>query len=1303
MTTTDEDDGENIQKFDEASEKYQDCKVKIIETIQNKLRPKVHESTRNDVSMTYQNVSNLKLPPCDTHPFEGGFSKWPAFRDIFQAVFINHPGLSQAQKLYHLRCKTRGEALQIVQRFDLVDSNFVLAWEALKNRYENTRILVHQQMKKLFGAPVASSETPKSIRQIQSCINDSVSIFKSFKVKTDDWDPILIHLCSTKLPEETLRAWEDSLSDHKELPSWSQLDAFLSKRIEILETITDFKKPNHKENQNSKSQIFYSQSEGENNKICKKCKRNHSLRHCKQFKSLTPQERLKFVYANKYCANCLSPDHFKSKCSSNLSCVKCKKKHHTMLHVEKYGNNRNSHRENSPTNNSNDNRYLDLPSSSNVSNEENNNQNDAVQVHFAQNNGATVLPTALINLVYAGEKFLVRALLDGGSERSFITKRIQQQLKLPIRRQNNQISGLGGTVVGNSNGTCYVEVQSRNTNFSMKINMIIVPKLAHLLPAKQVKVQDIGDLSNFELADPYFYKPSPIDVIIGSDYLPQINMEGIRLDIAQGLEVRESKFGWYLSGPMPISEINSFSTLVCDYDYTDLNEQLKKFWEIEEAEFRPPVNDNDSYCEEYFKRTTIRDENGRYVVRLPFRPEFPQEIFLGASKKSALAQYLRMDKNLEKTPDLKKEYNKVLQEYIDLDHMEPVNHQEEGGEKQMSFFLPHHAVVKPNRKSTKVRVVFNGSKKTSNGISLNNVLLQGPTLLADLTQIILGWRFYQYVFTGDIEKMYRQVLLHPEDRKYQLIFFRSNSDDQVKIYQLKTVTFGINCAPFLAIRSLIQLSEDCKENFELGSHVLRNETYVDDVLSGGHDIEEAKAKQLQLMQILKSANFPLKKITSNNDLLLQHLAREDLLDEDFLKFDESSTTKTLGIGWNAKSDEFFYKVESIERNVVTTKRIILSVIARIYDPLGWLGPIIIIAKLLMQSLWQEKIDWNDPVPSNLLVTWNKFVDNLSVVSTLRIPRWVEFSPRKRIQIHGFSDASERAYCGAIYIRVQDSEGVISSHFLIAKTKIAPLKSITIPKLELCGALLMAKLMKSLSVKYDIEKFYWTDSSIVLGWLQKSPQSLKTFVANRVTKLNEISDVDRWRHVSTEDNPADLGTRGSTPQELQKNMLWWHGPPWLRTQEEQWPKPRTFDPTDIETKKTSTFHLEIQNEHFINRFSSYNKAIRVLCQIYRFIKKCQHKLHQEGEALSTDEITFAKYRLIIMAQKAHYAQEYEQLESKLPLSKKSTILTLTPFLDKNGLIRVGGRLNNSGFSYEERHPVLIPDKSHLSNMELCYDI
>ena len=163
-----------------------------------------------------------------------------------------------------------------------------------------------------------------------------------------------------------------------------------------------------------------------------------------------------------------------------------------------------------------------------------------------------------------------------------------------------------------------------------------------------------------------------------------------------------------------------------------------------------------------------------------------------------------MEKTIEKTPELKESYRKVLQEYIDLDHMEPGIHHENNIEKQISFFLPHHAVIKPESKTTKVRVVFNASKKTNSAFSLNDVLHQGPTLQTDLMQIVLSWRYYKFVFTGDIEKMFRQILIHKDDRAYHQILFRNEADNYVKTFQMKTVSFGVNCVPFLAIRTLLQ-------------------------------------------------------------------------------------------------------------------------------------------------------------------------------------------------------------------------------------------------------------------------------------------------------------------------------------------------------------------------------------------------------------------------------------------------------------------------------------------------------------------
>ena len=249
------------------------------------------------------NTQGLRLPTINIPIFEGGYFKWPPFTDLFVGIFQN---LTENQKLAHLHDRTKGEAKEIVSRFEIVDANFDLAWR----KYENTRILAHQQIKKLFGMQVIQSESPKALRSIQSTINDSLSIFKSHNIDVTNWDPILNHLCSTKISKETLIAWEDSLTYHKTLPKWIQMDNFLSGRIEKLETVIDMRKPPQRDSHYSKSQSFYTQDSNNSNSKCPICSQQHFLWQCKHFQNLSPKDRSKVVMTNKYCLNCLSKGHF---------------------------------------------------------------------------------------------------------------------------------------------------------------------------------------------------------------------------------------------------------------------------------------------------------------------------------------------------------------------------------------------------------------------------------------------------------------------------------------------------------------------------------------------------------------------------------------------------------------------------------------------------------------------------------------------------------------------------------------------------------------------------------------------------------------------------------------------------------------------------------------------------------------------------------------------------------------------------------------------------------------------------------
>ncbi|XP_070068059.1 uncharacterized protein [Drosophila takahashii] len=333
-----------------------------------------------------------------------------------------------------------------------------------------------------------------------------------------------------------------------------------------------------------------------------------------------------------------------------------------------------------------------------------------------------------------------------------------------------------------------------------------------------------------------------------------------------------------------------------------------------------------------------------------------------------------------------------------------------------NYYLPHHEVIKPESTTTKLRVVFNASSPSVNGTSLNNVLHAGPVLQSDLTIQILKWRYFKYVFSADITKMYRQIWVDPKHTPFQRILFRNNEGD-IRDYELKTVTFGVNCAPYLAIRVLKQLADDVDQQFPKASHIIRNFMYVDDVLAGSNSQQEAQLAIQELVTALNSAGFPLRKWTSNHKGVLKDIPNEHLLHSEFLNIDAESTAKTLGIRWRATTDEFYFVPPEISVKSSYTKREVLSQIAKLFDPAGWLAPFIVRAKIFMQEIWLQELGWDDNLPDEMSHRWQVFLQSYSDLDQIRIPRWVGYQPQVKIELHGFCDASQKAYGAALYVRV----------------------------------------------------------------------------------------------------------------------------------------------------------------------------------------------------------------------------------------------------------------------------------------------
>ena len=460
-----------------------------------------------------------------------------------------------------------------------------------------------------------------------------------------------------------------------------------------------------------------------------------------------------------------------------------------------------------------------------------------------------------------------------------------------------------------------------------------------------------------------------------------------------------------------------------------------------------------------------------------------------------------------------------------------------------------HAVRKESSSTTKIRAVFDASAKTSTGISLNDTLLVGPTVHSSLIDVLLRFRFH------------RAIELTPSDRDLHRFVWRSDPNSHLGDYRITRVTFGVSASSFAANMAVKQNALDFALEYPQAAAAVEKSFYIDDGLTGANSVGEAVELQKQLQELFSRGGFLLRKWKSSEPAVVQHLPaelKETNSTQTLPSVDEY--TKTLGIEWNAHLDHFRLTVADLPPLENVTKRVLVSDIAKTYDVLGWFAPTIIKAKILLQQLWELKVDWDDPLPPEVHEVWLQWRSELKRLTERPIPRC--YFPRGAhivaIELHGFSDASERAYAGVVYLGMMDANGDVHISLVASKTKVAPIKRLTIPRLELCGAHILARLLHHVQQAFDLPLncvYAWTDSTIVLNWLVGNPRRFKTYVGNRVSHILELTSPDRWNHVNGVEYPADCASRGLLPSELLEHKLW------LKLPSSDWPK--QSPPPDVE--------------------------------------------------------------------------------------------------------------------------------------------
>lgn len=997
---------------------------------------------------------------------------------------------------------------------------------------------------------------------------------------------------------------------------------------------------------------------------------------------MSPKGRFEFVVNKKLCFICFSPKHRAQLCKRIPTCQVpgCSRKHSNLLHFDDVGSANISCSESKD--------YKVVGETSNSMNQ---------MVHEITSNACgSVVESVYVPLVpvTVNGKVYTWALLDSGSTNSFISDKLANELNLQGSCVRYHLSTLGASrdIKSKTVDVCITSTEGQTIYLK---NVMVVPNIPATFPKQPIDITQYPHLQSLPLPHPT--ANAQAQVLIGMDNAHLI----MPLEIRSGSKLEpyatHTALGWSLCGPIcqkPGQSVFSFCVSV--------DQQINKLWNMEAHEDNESLimSQEDKAVLELWDKE-IQYENGHYVLPIPWKggqPSLPNNRFMAVNRLNSLAHRLHKSNTMKIYSDnIKKLLTEGNAEEVPPDELKLTN--------GSVWYLPHHPVIS-ERKPDKVRIVFDCSAKF-NKVSLNSECLQGPDLNNKLLHVLLCFREYEFAVMADVQAMYHQVKIPNKDKNaLRFLWLEGNN---IKEYRMNSHLFGgVWCASSstYALRKSV-LDFPCSN---LIQQTVRKNMYVDDMLKSVPTVSEVIEVIVDTKRVLSCGRFNLTKFVTNNKDLLKYVNEEDRAAE-VKEIKPDVHCKALGIKLDVNQDEFYYvnKLSDFQGNV--TKRHILSQLSSMYDPLGLISLVVHPCKVLFQQTTRLKLDWDAPVPSELAHKWLNCLKSLRFISELRFPRCI--CPKGFVsgamEIHNFADASEVGYGAYSYLRVINPDGKIHVTLLASKSRLAPIKQISIPRLELCAMVLAVQLNSTICQELNLEiinSTFWSDSQIAIAYVQNESKRFKTFVGNRVATILRHSDPNQWRYVNSDQNPADVLSRGCCAQSVPQS--WVCGPRFLGECKNTWPPNVSVTAdwlnTNVEVKKevftvtvNATESLEHPMEMLIEHYSSFYRLKKALCWIMRwkeFLKKTKPQT-ELSECITAPELMSAEKQIIQYIQRQYFHSEIVSITSQGVVSASSSLRKLNPILDADGLLVIGGRLKHARMPYESRYPVILPSSHKVS--------
>ncbi|XP_055585136.1 uncharacterized protein LOC129737987 [Uranotaenia lowii] len=1204
-------------------------------------------NTLTSGQLAARSVFSKELPT-----FTGNPEEWPLFYSSY-LTGTKECGLTNAENLIRLQRCLKGEALEAVRSCLLIPETVPCAMETLEMCFGRPDVLVNTVLVKIRNTPAPKEGRLETLIAYGLAIKNFCNHILAAKLEDHFNNPTLLQELVEKLPMETKMKW----ADYMELTGERSLGGFGRFMHEVLRkaiTVT----PYH----------------------------SHTVNKPVRGEEPRPKGSVKYKGYLNHHSEAQAPAEGKDDQNQNhikKVCVACEKPGHRLENCEERPNPspNNFHRTDSTA------IYRIVP----------------VTIH----NGSQSIPTF--------------ALLDEASEVTMIEQGLADNLNLKGTLEPLHLQWTANVTRFEENSRSIdlqISGKDKRKRYCLKnARTVEVLELPIQSICHQELIEEYPHLRGLPLTDYEFARPQ---LLIG---LENIHL-ATPLKICEGAHgqpiATKTRLGWCIYGAIPyLKTRKSYQQLFHGSEQTEdekLNEIIKQHIIIDNLGVRSTgialESNEDKRARETLESTTRRIPGG-FETGILWKSDnvvFPDGFSMALSRLNSL------EKKIYKHPDLANRVKEHINEYLEKGYAHKATYEElNSADPKRVWYLPLGVVISP-KKPEKLRLIWDASSKVRN-TSFNSLVLKGPDLLTSLPAILFRFRSRRVAICGDLKEMFHQIKIRSEDRSAQRFLWRDDPSAKPEVYTMDVATFGSACSPCSAQYIKNLNAKDYEDKYPDAAEAIINGHYVDDYLDSKDTEEQIISLTNDIRFVHRQGGFEIRNFRSNSSYVLKAIDEIPLPPKELGVFPKEIES-VLGIQWLPVNDVFTFSLnlpnfdcKLVDGSIRPTKRQILRIIMTIYDPLGLLAAFIIQGKIIIQKLWKTGCNWDDEVNDEIFSNWKRWTNLFSGLGNIHIPRsyFGAAVPElcKPIQLHVLVDASEEAYACVAYFRYTDG-GVIRCSLVGGKSKVAPVKTLSIPRLELQSAVLGTRLADFIQKNHQIpitERFFWTDSATVLHWIHSDTRKYHSYVACRIGEILTSTNIMEWKWVPSRSNVADEATKWGRGPCFEAESRWLRGPDFLWGSEDSWPEQKWNPANGNEELRSSHFHAKKTDEKLIDvhRFHKWERMQRTIAYAFRFgTPRSRSETSNEPKSLELLDQKYlrqAETVLLQIIQRESFPEEMvalRRVQNKKPAGVvpiTSPLYKLSAYIDEEGLVRMDGRIGAApNLPIEAKCPIILA-KNH----------